>query len=87
MCSLGGGRTGPPRFLSGGIVRSLSGSTVLTVVVILMLAHFTLAALMWTDVIQFSSSDSKVIVATTLTVIAVLLLAIMMAIGFSNNSD
>lgn len=73
------------RPLEGGIARTVSGPAALTVVVILMLAHFTLAALMWSDVIQFASNDNKIIVATSLTVIAVILFAIMMAIGFYNN--
>jgi hypothetical protein len=71
--------------LRGGIARTVPGTVALTVVVILMLAHFTLAALMWANVIQFASNDSKIIVATALTVIAVILLAIMMAIGFYNS--
>jgi hypothetical protein len=73
------------RKLRGGVATSVPGEQVLTIVVLLMLAHFTLAALMWTNTIQFASNDAKLITAITLTIIGVFLLMYMMAIGFSSN--
>jgi hypothetical protein len=70
--------------LRGGVASSLPGGQVLTIIVILMLAHFTLSALMWTNTIQFASNDAKLATAIPLTVLGVLLLFYMLAIGFTN---
>lgn len=61
------------RKLRGGALKSVSGSQVLSIVFVLLIAHTVLAALVWADVIQFASTDAKVAVGTILTVIATLL--------------
>lgn len=71
--------------LRGGVVSFVDGSQVLALVIILVLVHSTLAALMWSNTIQFASNDAKLGTAIPLTVIAVFLIAYMMIIGFSNS--
>jgi hypothetical protein len=51
-----------------------STSHVRTIVLGLVLAHVVLAALIWSDVIKFASTDAKLSVAITLSVLGVLLI-------------
>jgi hypothetical protein len=46
---------------------------VIALVLALFILHSILAILMWTNVIEFATNDTKIAVATTLTVAAVLL--------------
>jgi uncharacterized membrane protein len=69
--------------LKGGVASSISGYQVFSIVVILLIAHIVLSILMWSNVIQFANTDSKLATAIPLTVIGVLLLFYMMAIGFT----
>jgi len=61
--------------LSGGMVQSVTGTQVVAVILALAVAHTVLAILMWSNVIEFATNDTKIAVATTITVIAALLLA------------
>ena len=70
--------------LSGGLAKTVDGVQVISVVIVLMLFTAILAALMWTNVIQFSSNDAKVITATFLTVAFVLLFIYMMTLSWQS---
>jgi len=63
--------------LSGGIVKSVGGTQVVSYVFLLILAHIILASLMWGNVIQFAANDAKILTATALTVIAFVLMIYM----------
>ena len=43
------------------------------VILALLVAHIVLASLMWSDAIQFATNDTKVVTATSISVIAVFL--------------
>jgi len=73
--------------LRGGVATSIAGGQVLTIVVILMVAHLTLSALIWSNTIQFASNDAKLATGIPLTVLGVLLLFYMLAIGFSHPAN
>jgi hypothetical protein len=64
---------GGSKALAGGLVRNVSGMQVIALVLALFILHSILAILMWTNVIEFATNDTKIAVATTLTVAAVLL--------------
>ena len=70
--------------LSGGLAKTVDGVQVIAVVIILMLLTGILSALMWTNVIQFSSNDAKVLTATFLTVAFVLLFLYMMILSWQS---
>ena len=70
--------------LQGGIKGAVPGSQVMTVVTFLMLSTAVLAALMWTNVIEFASNDAKLITASILTFVSVILVIYTLYIGFDN---
>jgi hypothetical protein len=59
------------RGLKGGSIRSVPGNQVLLFVTVIVLVTAVLAALIWSDVVQFASSDARVIVGVTLTFTAI----------------
>lgn len=59
------------RSLKGGAIRSVPGNQVILFVTVIVLVTAVLAALIWSDVVQFASSDARVIVGVTLTFTAI----------------
>jgi hypothetical protein len=54
--------------LKGGIKKSVSGEQVLGILTLLIIVHLVLAALMWSNTIQFATSDAKYAAAITISV-------------------
>jgi hypothetical protein len=69
-----GGLKGGNTTLQGGYVRNVQGLQVIALVLGLFILHAVLSILMWTNVIAFATNDTKITVATTLTVAAAALL-------------
>ena len=68
----------PFRSLKGGMRENTNTSQVLGFAAIFMVILVALAALMWTNVIQFATSDAQVATATIITITGLLLLVYMM---------
>jgi len=71
--------------LRGGLVKSVPGSQILTLLFALVVVHLVLAALMWSNVIQFAANDTKIIVSTTLTVAGVILVVYMLYLATASS--
>jgi len=65
------GRTKLRGGLQGGAIRSVPGNQVILFVTVIILVTAVLSALIWADVVQFASTDARVIVGVTLTFTAV----------------
>ena len=73
------------QMLKGGLKSYISGQQVLTVLTALILVHLILAALMWSDTIQFATTDAKYAAAITISVAGTFLIIYALYIATESN--
>ena len=71
--------------LRGGLKKTVSGEQVLSVLTLLIIVHLVLAALMWSNTIQFATSDAKYAAAITISVAGTFLVIYALYIATESN--
>ena len=73
--------------LRGGISKAgVDRTSLITFLIIILLVHIALASLMWGDIIQFSSNDSKLATAITISVAGTIVLVYLLYIVTESES-
>ena len=72
--------------LRGGRLTKVGGVEVMSIMSLLLIVHLTLAALIFANVIEFASSDAKLLIGVSLAVAAAIIFGYLLYVGISNDA-